>query len=314
MKRIFGAELSSIVNSYQTLSPIRGIQAMPYTELPNKTNRHFIATSQLLNSIKQLDTNSFLGGCILYNNSIICTYLDNLVTRCILHNVQYLEQTQKHVQQNLASHHDFSEIETNMLSVFVSQGQIKNHKSLHHSPINLAEEGEFAGLYILTIEKLSLAILMTLSSLEDTQHIKRIRLAADLKLSKLAATLQKSFLESGVSPQKPLARTSYHFEDGTSNSYHFLMFDTSTEMSTGTPSMDSKFSSHVNNARNTLCEDPVISQVLLRDQSSGIYCRRTFGKEIYFQPSSSNPHHLFMDHIERTVQNSLKKDHNLNVF
>jgi hypothetical protein len=45
--------------------------------------------SQLINDIKQIDSCNY-GGCIVYDNSILCTHLDLLITRCILNRIDFM--------------------------------------------------------------------------------------------------------------------------------------------------------------------------------------------------------------------------------
>jgi len=104
--------------------------------------------------------------------------------------------------------------------------------------------------------------------------------------------------------------------EGSPSCYHFLMYDNATEMSTGSSlaPVDVRFSLHTSNSRNIFNENPSVSQIILRDHKSDIYSRRIFGRELYFQPTGTNSYDLFMGHVEKTVQKSLKNEHNINLL
>ena len=113
-----------------------------------------------------------------------------------------------------------------------------------------------------------------------------------------------------------------------SNAYHFLLHDGVSESTIGSTlaPVDFRFSYHLSNSRNIFQQNNSnkntnsnnnsddVTQVILRDHKSDIYSRKVFDREIYFQPTGSNPHDLFMDHIEKTIQKSLKNDHTVNLL
>jgi hypothetical protein len=110
-------------------------------------------------------------------------------------------------------------------------------------------------------------------------------------------------------------RVPQNTEEGSASYYHFLSYDahTATAFGSSLAPIDGQFASHVGAARATLNERDDADQVLLRDHSSGIFCRRKFGREVYFQPRNANSHELFMGHIEQTTHASLKSDYDFDL-
>eukprot|EP01112_Ceratiomyxa_fruticulosa_P005905 TRINITY_DN1671_c0_g1_i4.p1 TRINITY_DN1671_c0_g1~~TRINITY_DN1671_c0_g1_i4.p1 ORF type:complete len:668 (+),score=122.64 TRINITY_DN1671_c0_g1_i4:69-2072(+) len=85
-------------------------------------------------------------------------------------------------------------------------------------------------------------------------------------------------------------------------------------------STESDFSSTASKAHATFMQDPNISQIILRDSSGEVFCKRVFGREVYFQPrpsssSASNlSHDKFLESVEKTVRSTLRDDHNVSLL
>ncbi|PRP78376.1 hypothetical protein PROFUN_13788 [Planoprotostelium fungivorum] len=90
------------------------------------------------------------------------------------------------------------------------------------------------------------------------------------------------------------------------STYHYLYYDglVHTMQATGQSTTDGRFLTNTNYARSMFMENSNLSQILLQDIKSGIYCRRMMDKELYFQPNSTNPHDVFMKYIDQTREES----------
>jgi len=306
--RKIGKELMPLILNYHN-NPVKSLQLLSYSQLPEKTSRNFVLASQILNGLKELDPNNHFGACLLYDSSILSTQLDSTITRYILcaELMRNNNDNNNSIPDQFKS--EFTEIHRR---VFIPNDQLKKKKIQKSS-----NQGEFMGLYILSIGKLSLALILTISSLEDTRHIQRLKSFAEVKLDSLEKSIYRSFAEGG-SCKKTINNVCipHQYDEGPASCYHFLMYHQQSNNAIGSSlsPMDSRFSWHMSNAHNTFSDDTATTQILLRDHKNGMYCRKVLGKQIYFQPSSTNSHNLFMEHIEKTAQKSLKNDYNVNFF
>jgi hypothetical protein len=53
----------------------------------------------------------------------------------------------------------------------------------------------------------------------------------------------------------------------------------------------------------------------MRDNNGAVYCRRTFGREVYYQQfQQQRTHYEFIHRIEKTVRTNLQEEHNITVL
>jgi len=312
-RRDLSAEMRKIVKELMPLvlnyhnNPVKSLQLLSYTQFPEKTNRCFVLASQILNGLKELDHVNHFGACLLYESSILSTQLDSAITRFIL--------CAEGVRNNSLEQSKPGELTEIQRRVFVPNDQLKRRKLQRSNNIN--NQGELMGLYILSTGKLSLALILTVASLEDTIHIQRIKSYAELKVDSLEKAIHRSFIEGGAC-KKTVNNVCipHQYDEGPASCYHFLMYHQQSNNAIGSSlsPIDTRFSLHMSNAHNTFSDDSTATQILIRDHKNGMYCRKVLDKQIYFQPSSTNSHNLFMEHIEKTAQKSLKNDYNVNFF
>jgi hypothetical protein len=51
-------------------------------------------------------------------------------------------------------------------------------------------------------------------------------------------------------------------------------------------------------------------QMLMRDNNGAVYCRRTMGKEVYYQQfQQQKTHYEFIHRIEKTVRTAIQEEH-----
>jgi len=305
MRKIVKESMPLVLNYHN--NPVKSLQLLSYTQFPEKTNRCFVLASQILNGLKELDHVNHFGACLLYESSILSTQLDSAITRFIL--------CAEGVRNNSLEQSKPGELTEIQRRVFVPNDQLKRRKLQRSNNIN--NQGELMGLYILSTGKLSLALILTVASLEDTIHIQRIKSYAELKVDSLEKAIHRSFIEGGAC-KKTVNNVCipHQYDEGPASCYHFLMYHQQSNNAIGSSlsPIDTRFSLHMSNAHNTFSDDSAATQILIRDHKNGMYCRKVLDKQIYFQPSSTNSHNLFMEHIEKTAQKSLKNDYNVNFF
>jgi len=301
-------------------------------KLANNTNRCFVAASQLLSAVKAYDHlpydinnnnlknwfnphghTSFrklqkLGACIIYENAVLCTELDAPTTKLLQKWIEHLRVLHQHPliipKESSGDDDTLRPILTEYFQVFPSPTgfslgieSTRSHKS----------DQRCCYLSVFHIGSLSLALLTrTIPSLINDYLVAVATNIVREKLTELEALIVRNNNGNLTFPNS--------YQDD--QSYHYAVFDQNTQGLQGNllSTLDS-FDSFVRNsgtAWNELNRSDHISNVILQDHKSGIYCRRAAGKEVYFQPTSPNPHDLFLEYVESTVQQSLKYDHNIN--
>jgi len=317
--------------------------------LSQKGARFFLNASQLLNDIKANLLN--IAGVLFWDKSVLCTHLDVTTTRWILNLVCIMKANSRHrdaskrVQHvddaERSSHHPFltSAILTNLKIVPKSTGQEEPAMSLYvpessRSTSNIQQqrvsrlsevllrkhgEGEYVGLYIICLKNISLAVLMNLQALHDTRHINTIK-SCFSELFSLEQNLSRALKTSppnrrlfhAVSVKKPSNPV-----ESSQKFYNFLMFDSMTGQARGTVPMtqkevDRSFLHMTSKAHNSFEKDPELSQMLMRDNNGLVYCRRTMGREIYYQQfQQQKTHYEFIHRIEKTVRNAMQEEQGL---
>lgn len=180
-----------------------------------------------------------------------------------------------------------------------------------------SDNGVPFGLCITTVGALSIGIIITEEALNDKRYYIKVIKPIESKIFALEKKIHKVLYDS-IPPLRLLNNVSIptQFEEGPPSCYHYLIYDKICERAIGSSlsPVDTRFSLHANTVHDFLSKNPSVSQMILRDHKNGIYARKTFGREIFFQPTATSGHDLFMDHIERTVQKSLKNDHQQNLF
>ena len=90
MKQL-GSELVPYIRQYENeVHP--SFDKLPISYLPPGFNRNFLAASELLTSMKSEPDN--LGGCVLFNGSILCTHLEPETSSYILTKVESMTKVQ----------------------------------------------------------------------------------------------------------------------------------------------------------------------------------------------------------------------------
>jgi len=233
-----------------------------------------------------------------FDKSIICTHLPNSITRSILNHIEYKRSAENSSIQNF---NNSGALE--FLPVFMTNEELKGIRKdpeiektlpkLDEVPEHMVpnEEGEFMGLFILSLTRISLAVIMYLPALYDDLHIKKTSFLIDAKLSNLEQSILKLKdiaplyqLVHDVSLRQNRLQPS---SDPTLNlNYNFLTYNSITEMAKGSLSIDDpSFTSGSSIAHNIFLRHPNISKIFLRDYRGTIYCSKTFNKETYFQTS-----------------------------
>ncbi|KAK2952821.1 hypothetical protein BLNAU_12289 [Blattamonas nauphoetae] len=70
-------------------------QPIPYTPLPSQGKRFFLDASQLLDTLETSTTIPIYGGLISYGSSVVCTHLDETLTRLILLQISLGRESEK---------------------------------------------------------------------------------------------------------------------------------------------------------------------------------------------------------------------------
>jgi len=261
--------------------------------------------------------------------------LDLLTTKCILNRVAYLTQEQQlktRKSVSVSNEENFAlsstanaepSIKTECLRVDMSA--VTSFRTSSQEDALLIEEssrnsGEhfFYFSYIILYGSMSLSLLMKTSlQVIDTNYLSTLtRNVISYHLIELEAIFSKisTTLLSNPGQQMNTMKTCNDIrlpgKDKEEPSYHFIHYDECNWIAQGESlsATDSEFISNMSHIRNAACFDSELSTMILQNDHSGIYFRRVFEKEIFFQPRNPNPHDLFMDYIEQTVQNSLRND------
>jgi len=183
-------------------------------------------------------------------------------------------------------------------------------------------DGEYVGLYIVSLNHLSLAILMNPYAIYEVAHINSIKLrfpdllAIEEDFARgCKANPPECRLSSAVRVQKPLSPT-----ENPPKQCNFLLYENSTQMAKGTAptvqrEVDRSFLQLTAKAHNIFRKDPSVSQILIRDNNGATYCRRTFGREIYYQQfHQQRPHYDFIHRIEKTTRATLLEEQNITLL
>jgi len=219
--------------------------------------------------------------------------------------------------------------------MFPSVPRTGNAPSPFTNPSNLDIEGDkddmdgyiLLGLYILSLNELSLAIIMKRDAMSDKEHIKKcLKLSTEAKLPQLETDLEMAYLGSGpihlsnariVTPQSQSGTTTQQ-----SYPYHMLAFDDLTKIATCTPvttQSEMEFvqgASHIHDSFMSTHSSGDISQMIVKDSSGEIFAKRAFGREVYFQHKNGGniSHDKFLEGVEKTLRTTLKDDHNINML
>jgi len=196
--------------------------------------------------------------------------------------------------------------------------------------------GEYMGLYIVSLARLSLAVVMNLASLEEDTHLNKIRFLANSKLYSLEKTIHKIQLETAatVSPQQPESALSEGDAEGFNlqnlnaletpqeTVYNFLCFNELTENQKAELRLNQTepkrtFALAINSAHDVFKEDSSVTKLVLRDHTGTVFCSRNFGKENYFhQPSYVDPKidNSRFEYCEENARRILNLEHNITLI
>lgn len=208
------------------LCPYGGaFESVPRTPLPPQCNRFFILASDILTSL--LSENDNLGGIIMFDDSVLCTHLDE---RLSSHIVTRVESRFKRVPpppvtptsmlapgSNLTMSSMSSmpvtpgagvDYESEIITVFVDGetlaalrqgrppvaevGPDAEEQVKYHADEEGQKGGEFVGLYHLAIGRMTLTVLMNYAAVYSERHINVTRTLVANKLATLEAKLART--------------------------------------------------------------------------------------------------------------------------
>eukprot|EP00002_Diphylleia_rotans_P037911 TRINITY_DN8537_c0_g1_i1.p1 TRINITY_DN8537_c0_g1~~TRINITY_DN8537_c0_g1_i1.p1 ORF type:complete len:497 (+),score=93.94 TRINITY_DN8537_c0_g1_i1:73-1563(+) len=318
---------------------------IPYTELPNYSNRLFLSASQILHLVRR-DRNC-LGGCILYEKSILCTHLDFTITRWIMTRQEVSRDDQPIEMRSLASnpsrttsvfdesHHivfltnqEYDRIQRECIADFSSpEADLPESVEIPAMYKVPRRDGHWVGLYILHTRRISLAVLLSLKAIMNERYTKKLRVNFESKLIALETKVSRAIAETppirentfGVSvPQ--IKQTQFAVQ---SNEYNYLVFDEDGRQARGnalelsTP-IDLNFVYTTSVAHDIFQDDPCVSQIVLRDFSGTTYARKVFSREVFFQDKSASTRGSSRDDpmgdVERKARERLAADHNIQLI
>eukprot|EP01104_Vermistella_antarctica_P012866 TRINITY_DN3794_c0_g1_i2.p1 TRINITY_DN3794_c0_g1~~TRINITY_DN3794_c0_g1_i2.p1 ORF type:complete len:505 (+),score=68.76 TRINITY_DN3794_c0_g1_i2:190-1704(+) len=162
--------------------------------LPNNMRRHFLTSSQLLRSVS--DEPSIIGACVLYGCRILCTCFDRATTRCIQIRVEY---NGRYAGRASSTHQMDGSVD--FLPVWLPNQQLdrlrlvpREHRS--NGPSQATDDfpeyvtrtysdGEFVGLYSISLGELTFVMLMELPALRDEKFIGKMKLRVQSKMCAL---------------------------------------------------------------------------------------------------------------------------------
>ncbi|KAJ3444217.1 hermansky-pudlak syndrome 4 protein light-ear protein-related [Anaeramoeba flamelloides] len=188
---------------------------------------------------------------------------------------------------------------------------LKTTNKFHKVYTDTYKDGEYYGLHIERIGSIHLALIMDLEKLHDSEHIKKIKRLRD-KFRKL----EKNIINMNSNYPKKLVNNTNN-----SKKYNFFVFDSDTQRVKGSDldineKIDKAFYKNVSIGHDAFNEDYSITQVVLSDHIGTTFCRRMFGREIYFQLENKKKakNNQSTNQIERTARKYLEKDHQIHLF
>ncbi|KAJ6251564.1 hermansky-pudlak syndrome 4 protein light-ear protein-related [Anaeramoeba flamelloides] len=188
---------------------------------------------------------------------------------------------------------------------------LKTTNKFHKVYTDNYKDGAYYGLHIERIGGIHLALIMDLEKLHDSEHIKKIKRLRD-KFRKL----EKNIINMNSNYPKKLVNNTNN-----SKKYNFFVFDSDTQRVKGShldtnEKVDKAFYKNVSIGHDAFNEDYSITQVVLSDHIGTTFCRRMFGREIYFQLENKKKakNNQSTNQIERTARKYLEKDHQIHLF
>ncbi|EGC32312.1 hypothetical protein DICPUDRAFT_38579 [Dictyostelium purpureum] len=366
----------SAKNMYKNL--MNSFSPLPYTPLPHRSQRFFIQSSQLIDSII---SNDHLGGAIFFRNTVLFSNFElQTTTKFILDKIEYsrrnatnpiiLQQQQQQQQpqsplqqpqqMNLNSssqplpnqlppqfipedHHQTvyispkeytvlknkhinTDIHQNPNNIFKlnpqpqkqpeqpQQPELDRYGEPIKPPLHNNEDYIAVELLIIYWNDITIALLTDINQNNQfTIHLEfnKIRLNHQNRILQLSKELEQSF-DNRPSPPQVLYRTTI----SPSNIFHFLSYDSLTSMAISSGISTTNEENFINTCtivHDTFIENPDTTQMFLKNQHGEIFCKKQFGREIYYQPKILYSNNRFLENSDLIIQNHLK-EHNMNIL
>jgi len=360
-------ELMEIVTTNIYKNKMSAFNPLPYTPLPNRSQRIFIQTTQLIDNILSSD---HLGGAVFFRNTVLFSNFElQTTTKFILDKIEYtrrkhtnptlLQQQQQQQQQSLSPQAttpqpvspQFSSVlpaqiipEDYHQTVYISPSEYTNLKNRYSNQDNYQEEKEKekererekdkdesdnnnnsnnnnnninqfinVELLIMFYQDLTIAIITEIGHKQlPLIHLEfnKIRLNNNSKILQLEKELDNSF--DRPSPPQVIYRTTI----SPSNNFHFLSYDSLTNMAISSGIYTVNEESFINTCtavHDSFIENPDVTQMFIRNHNGEIFCKKQFGREIFYQPKVLYANNRFLENSELIIQNHLK-DHNINTL
>ncbi|KAF2072211.1 hypothetical protein CYY_006477 [Polysphondylium violaceum] len=352
-------ELMEIITTNIYKNKMSAFNPLPYTPLPNRSQRIFIQTTQLIDNILSSD---HLGGAVFFRNTVLFSNFElPTTTKFILDKIEYtrrkhtspilLQQQQQQQQQQLSPQAttpqplspQFSAAlpaqiipEDYHQTVYISPSEYQNLKNRYNNQDNKKYEKEddnngenssdgnnnnnnvhqFINLELLIMfyQDLTIAILTEIGNKQlPLIHLEfnKIRLNHNNKILGLEKELENSF-DNRPSPPQVIYRTTI----SPSNNFHFLSYDSLTNMAVSSGIYTVNEENFINTCtaiHDSFIENPDVTQMFIRNHNGEIFCKKQFGREIYYQPKLLYGNNKFLENSELTIQSHLK-DHNINTL
>lgn len=301
--------LNPLIKRIDTLN--FAFQPIVFTELNRSANRYFIVASQILQTVKHRV--GVLSGCILYNRTMVCSHLDNSTTFWI-----------QSLYDIIHPYSSLGEVEyTNQLLPFYLKKDVLTHlRSSARKPVGVKdlqskisedfapdEHGEYAGLYLQVLPKVTMVVVMELGSIYDLDLIQDISETFVPRLKKLEDQLvQNAILDTNAMDFGDGEK--FMVYDRVDRSIHepLQSYNEETEVAF-------KFgASLLHETYEDLNNEHVSSQILCN--SFGVlHSTKCFGRETYLQIPGGEftigPELLDMSRLEPTVQERLQNEHQI---
>ncbi|KYR00324.1 hypothetical protein DLAC_03067 [Tieghemostelium lacteum] len=336
-KKRIEAELNEImeiltINLNQNV--MSAFNPIPYTPLPNRHQRIFIQATQLIDSIITPD---HLGGAIFFRNTVLYSNLDLNSTKLLFDRVETIKRknsmSPNHLPEN--SHQTVfikpSEY-INLLNKHPNnafqvpqphqQPQQQQQQQSKHPFGSDDKESDLISVELLILYFTELTIaLFTEShySKQQTIHLEfnKVLLNHKPKITQLEKDLELAFdIRTLSASNSSPPQIAFHTNIQPSQNFHFLSYDSLTNMSMSsgiTTANDMTFINTCTGLHDTFIENPEITQMFLRNNNGELFCKKQFGREVYYQPKVLFSNIKFNESPELLVQSHLK-DYNINIL
>ncbi|KAN0007262.1 hypothetical protein ACTFIU_000461 [Dictyostelium citrinum] len=191
-----------------------------------------------------------------------------------------------------------------------------NNNNNNNNSNNRKNESEYIAVELLIIYWTDLTIALLTDINPNTQftiHLEfnKIRLNHNNRILQLSKDLEQSF-DNRPSPPTILHSTTI----SPSNGFHFLSYDSLTSMAVSggvSTTNEEKFINTCTVVHDTFLQNPDTTQMFLKNLHGEIFCKKQFGREVYYQPKVIYSNNRFLENSDLIIQTHLK-DHNINIL